>query len=129
MNYRHFFLSLALAGVISTAQLSRAAQEPNPPDDSDAPQASVAQGQPGHLLSDGMVKALLKRSTYEMARQLNMDDEQKQRLSQRAQELWLPFFAKHRAELGPVVDRMIQAQWDPDLPSDEEAQAWARKAL
>lgn len=129
MNYRHFFLSLALAGVMASSQLSRAAQESDPPDNGDAPQASAAQGQPGHLLSDGMIKALLKRSTYEMARQLNMDDEQKQRLSQRTQELWMPFFAKHRAELGPVVDRMIQAQWDPDLPSDEEAQAWARKAL
>ena len=129
MNHRHFFLSLVLAGVMSTPQLSRAAQESNPPDKSEAPQASAAQGQPGYLLSDGMVQALLKRSTYEMARQLEMDDEQRQRLSQRAHELWMPFFTKHRAEVAPVVDRMIQAQWDPDLPSSEEAQVWARKAL
>ncbi len=129
MNYRHFFLSLALAGAMLTPQLSRATQESDPPDDDDAPQASAVQGQPGYLLSDGMIKALLKRSTYEMARQLKMDDEQKQQLTQRAHELWMPFFTKHRAELGPVVDRMIQAQWDPDLPSEEEAQVWARKAL
>ena len=129
MNYRHLFLSLALAGVMATPQLSRAAQESNPSDDRDAPNASAAQGQPGHLLSEGMVKALLKRSTYELARQLKMDDEQKQQLTRRVSEVWMPFFTKHRAELAPVVDRMIQAEWDPDLPSAEEAQVWARKAL
>ncbi len=128
MNYRLFFLFLALAGAMATPQLSRATQEPSP-HESDAPPASAAQGQPGYLLSDGMIKALLKRSTYEMARQLKMDDEQKRQLTERTHELWMPFFTKHRAEFGPVVDRMIQAQWDPDLPSAEEAQHWARKAL
>jgi len=129
MNYGHCFFLVALAGVMGTPPLSRAAQEPNPPENRKAPQASATQGQPGYLLSDGMVKALLKRSAYELARQLKMDDEQTQRLSQRANELWMPFFAKHRAEVAPVVDRMLQAQWDPDLPSAEEAQIWARKAL
>ena len=121
MNYRLFFLLLALAGVMSNAQFSRAAQEPNPPDDGEAPPPSAVQGQPGHFLSDGMVSALLKRSTYELARQLKMNDEQKQQLTRRLNEVWMPFFTKHRAEFGPVVDRMIQARWDPDLPSDEEA--------
>lgn len=129
MNYRHFCISLALAGVMSTPELTLAAQEPNPPDNSETPQAPAAQGEPGHLLSDGMVKALLNRSAYELARQLKMDDEQTQQLSRRADEVWMPFFTKHRAEVAPVVDRMLQAQWDPDLPSAEEAQDWARKAL
>ena len=99
MNYRHFLLLLALAGAMATPQLSRATQEPSPPDAPDAPPASAAQGQPGHLLSDGMIKALLKRSTYEMARQLKMDDEQKQQLTQRAHEVWMPFFTKPRVLL------------------------------
>ena len=129
MNRRYFFLLLALTWAASNPQLSRATQESDPPDNSKTPQASAAQGQPGSLLSDGMVKALLKRSTYELARQLKMDDEQTQQLSRRAAEVWMPFFTKHRAEVAPVVDRMLQAEWDPDLPSAEEAQDWARKAL
>ncbi len=129
MNPRYFFLLLALTWAASNPELSRAAPEPNPPDNSETPLASATQGQPGYLLSDGMVKALLKRSAHELARNLKMDDEQAQRLSRRADELWMPFFTKHRAQVAPVVDRMLQAQWDPDLPSPEEAQVWARKAL
>ncbi len=129
MNRRHFFLLLALAWAASNPELSGAAQESNPPDNGEAPQATAAQDRPGSMLSDGMVKALLKRSAYELARKLKMDDEQTRQLSQRANEVWMPFFAKHRTEVAPVVDRMLQAQWDPDLPSAEEAQDWARKAL
>ncbi len=36
MNYRHFLLLLALAGAMATPQLSRATQEPSPPDASDS---------------------------------------------------------------------------------------------
>jgi len=129
MTGRQLFLWIALAGAMSTPHLSRAAQEPNAPDDPETLRTAATQGQPGYLLSDGMIEALLKRSAYELARQLEMDDEQTQRLSQRTNELWMPFFTRHRAEVAPVVDRMLQAQWDPDLPSAEEAQHWARKAL
>ncbi|MCH8963950.1 MAG: hypothetical protein IIB58_03235 [Planctomycetes bacterium] len=129
MNRRHIFLLLALAWAASNSEISRAAQEQNAPENSEMPQASAAQGQPGYLLSDGMVRAMLKRTAYELARNLKMDDEQARQLSRRADEVWMPFFAKHRAEVAPVVDRMLQAQWDPDLPSAEEAQVWARKAL
>ena len=129
MTHRYLFLLLALTWATTSVELSGAIQEPNPPDNSEAPQASTAQGRPGYLLSDGMVRAMLKRTAYELARNLKMDDEQTRQLSQRAEEVWMPFFAKHRAEVAPVVDRMLQAQWDPDLPSAEEAQVWARKAL
>ncbi len=86
-------------------------------------------GDTGFLLSDGMVKALVKRSAYELARTLKMDDEQTQRLAQKADELWMPFIHQHRGEAGPLIERMIEAQWDPDLPSAEEAKSWARRAL
>lgn len=129
MTHRYLFLLLALTWATTSVELSGAIQEPNPPDNSEGPQASAAQGRPGYLLSDGMVRAMLKRTAYELARNLKMDDEQTRQLSQRAEEVWMPFFAKHRAEVAPVVDRMLQAQWDPDLPSAEEAQVWARKAL
>ena len=85
--------------------------------------------QAGSMLSDGMVKALLKRSAYELARTMEMNDEERQGLAQKVEELWMPFFQEHRNQMGPLVERMIQAQWDPDLPSAEEAQSWARQAL
>ena len=129
MTHRYLFLLLALTWATTSVERSGDIHEPNPPDNSEAPQACAAQGRPGYLLSDGMVRAMLKRTAYELARNLKMDDEQTRQLSQRAEEVWMPFFAKHRAEVAPVVDRMLQAQWDPDLPSAEEAQIWARKAL
>ena len=65
MNHQHIFLLLALVWAASNSETSRAAQQFNPPDNSEAPQARAAQSQPGYLLSDGMIKALLKRSAYE----------------------------------------------------------------
>ena len=93
------------------------------------PQFHQPLGDAGFLLSDGMVKALVKRSAYELARKLKMDDEQTQRLARKADELWMPFIHQHRDEAGPLIERMIEAQWDPDLPSAEDAKSWARKAL
>lgn len=95
----------------------------------EGPQFHEPLGDAGFLLSDGMIKALVKRSAYELARTLKMDDEQTQRLAQKADELWMPFIHQHRIEAGPLIERMIEAQWDPDLPSAEEAKSWARQAL
>ncbi len=83
----------------------------------------------GQLLSEGMVRALLKRSTRDLARKLDMDEPQQERFMQKTSELWMPFFQEHRSRISPVINRMIEAQWDPDLPSAADAQAWANKAL
>jgi len=87
------------------------------------------QNQTGNMISDGLIKAMLKRSVYEMSYALDMDDEQIAELDKLVNKRWTTFFQKHRKELSPVVDRAMQAMYDPDLPSAKEAQDWADKSL
>jgi len=86
-------------------------------------------GMPGSIMSDGMVEALVKRGSYELARSLDMDDVQRDRLTQTMLDRWMPFAREHRPRMAPIVDRMMQAAWDPEMPTVEEAQGWAQQAL
>lgn len=129
MGQRALMQIILLSCVWSPGILAAGAEQADQRGDDTAPPAASSSGQAGYMLSDGMLKALLKRSAYELARTMEMDDEQRQSLAQKVDELWMPFFQEHRNQMGPLVERMIQAQWDPDLPSAEEAQSWARQAL
>lgn len=119
-----------IAITVSSGSSTVSAADVDPPTESTPVEHSdqlAPQG--GQLLSEGMVRALLKRSTYDLARKLDMDEPQREQFAEKTSELWMPFFQKHRSRLAPLVNRMIEAQWDPDLPSAADAQDWADKAL
>ncbi len=80
----------------------------------------------GSLLSDGMVRGLIKRGAQDLSRRLNLDERQQEQLTRALQDRWVPFVQKHRRQMAPLVSRMLEAQLDPDLPSAEEAGDWAR---
>lgn len=117
--------------VFATSASSTWSATPADPPKETSPTEQATQIDPsgGQLLSEGMVKALLKRSTHDLVRKLDMDEPQRERFAEKTSELWMPFFQKHRSRLAPLINRMIEAQWDPDLPSAADAQDWASKAL
>ena len=129
---RSYFLLLLAPIVIAVSSVSStvSATEVDPPkENTPVEQSDQIASQGGQLLSEGMVRALLKRSTHDLARKLDMDEPQRERFAEKTSELWMPFFQEHRSRLAPLVNRMIEAQWDPDLPSAADAQDWASKAL
>ncbi|MCG3138129.1 MAG: hypothetical protein HJJLKODD_01989 [Phycisphaerae bacterium] len=103
------------------------AQEPDDNHDSNAPSTERSGG--NGFFSEKTWQAMLKRGAFEMAEDLDLEDAQYEQLQQTMYDRWLPFYREHNEEFGPVVDRMMQAMWDPDLPSNEEAAIWAKDAL
>lgn len=130
MRSRRLLLFTLIVFATSWTSSTLSATQADPPKESTpTEQSNPIDPSGGQLLSEGMVRALLKRSTHDLARQLDMDESQREQFSEKTSELWLPFFRKHRSRLAPLVNRMIEAQWDPDLPSAADAQDWANKAL
>ncbi len=79
--------------------------------------------------SPKLTRLMVRRWASRMGDRYDMDDTQREKLQGAVVERWVPFLAKYRDRIEPLVDEFVEMRLELSPPSREKAQAWAHRAL
>ena len=83
----------------------------------------------GYVVSEKLLKTIMKRYAYELSDNIELDAAQEEAVLEKLNERWVPFLQKNQDKVAPLVERYLQAMVDPDPPSQEDVERWAKAAL
>jgi hypothetical protein len=67
----------------------------------------------GYVVSDKLLEAVAKRWAFELADNIDLDENEETQIREALSRRWVPFFKQHQQELAPLVERWMQAMVIP----------------
>ncbi len=124
MKLHHFLIGIVGSGLLLIGS-GLASDEPTTPSagPDPAPKAMT------FTIDENVVRMFIKRGAFDLAQELEMDQNQEAQLQKVMTDRWMPFFEKNHEQLEPLVNRWMKAMIDPDPPAVDEVQSWAKDML